>query len=60
MSIKGVYVWVPWDPPPCWSTLSFDLPSPDFLGFGVPYFKTFFFKGNHYEIQVYAFFSLVT
>ena len=31
-----------------------------FLGFGVPYFNTFFLKGNHYEIEVYTFFSLVT
>ena len=30
------------------------------LGFGVPYFDTFFLKGNHYEIKVYTFFSLVT
>ena len=30
------------------------------LGFGVPYFNTFFLKGNRYEIKVYTFFSLVT
>ena len=30
------------------------------LGFGVPYFNTFFVKRNHYEINVYTFFSLVT
>ena len=30
-----------------------------FLGFGVPYFNTFFLKGNHYE-KKYTFCSLVT
>ena len=30
-----------------------------YLGFGIPYFNIFF-KWNHYEIQVYTFFSLVT
>ena len=30
------------------------------LGFGVPYFDTFFLKGNHYEKKVYTFLSLVT
>ena len=30
------------------------------LGFGVPYFNTFFLKKNPYEKKVYTFFSLVT
>ena len=31
-----------------------------FWALGVPYFNTFFLKGNPYEIKVYTFFSLVT
>ena len=33
--------------------------NPQPLGFGVPYFNTFFLM-KHYEIEVYSFFSLVT